>query len=223
MTVGGGGSAPKSRVDTAYRRLREAIIGGEFAPGTPLRHSELTEAFGVSLIPIREAIRKLEVERLVDSVPNKGARVASISLDDVRDVYATRIVLEAEALRRAWPNLDREAIEEVRRIRREMVDRVRRDDPRFYELHRRVHFSLYEPSRSPWLLHLIEILWSHTERYRRLAARLKTFVDEGRDLHGVVIDAIADGDLESATEALRRDLERTANLILEAYEGHDGA
>ena len=84
--------------------LRDAIIDGEFPPGSPLRHNELTNAFGVSLIPIREAMRKLEVERLVDSTPNKGARVASVSLDDVRDVYQTRIALETEALRRAWPN-----------------------------------------------------------------------------------------------------------------------
>jgi DNA-binding GntR family transcriptional regulator len=99
-----------------------------------------------------------------------------------------------------------------------MVERVRRDDPRFYDLHRKVHFGLYERSGSPWLVHVIEIVWSHTERYRRLAAKLRNFVDEGADLHGVVLDAIAAGHVEKATEALRRDLERTANLIVEAYE-----
>lgn len=211
-----------SRVDAAYQKLREAIIDGEYPPGSPLRHSELTDAFGVSLIPIREAIRKLEVERLVDSVPNKGARVAPISLEDVQDVYATRVVLESEALRRAWPRLDREALEEVRGLRAAMVERVRRDDRQFYDLHRQVHFGLYERSGSPWLVHMIEILWSHTERYRRIAARLRTFVDEGADLHGVVLDAIEGGDLEAATEALRRDLERTADLIFDAYQEEAG-
>lgn len=209
-----------TRVDTAYRRLRQAIIDGDFEPGAPLRHSELVEAFGVSLIPIREAIRKLEVERLVDSVPNRGARVAPISLDDVQDVYATRIVLECEALRRAWPRLDEQHLAEIRKLRDRMVEQVRREDPRFYDLHRRVHFGLYERSNSPWLIHLIEILWSHTERYRRLAARLKTFVDEPTDLHGRILEAAEAGDLGAAQDALRADLQRTANLILEAYKDH---
>lgn len=209
---------PLSRVASAYNRLREAIIDGEYPPGTPLRHSELVDAFGVSLIPIREALRKLEVERLVDSVPNKGARVAPISLEDVQDVYSTRMLLEAEALRRAWPRLTSDAIAEVRRLRERMVERVHSDDRRLYELHRQVHFGLYERSESPWLVHLIEILWSHTERYRRLAASLTTFVDEEGDLHGVLLDAIEADDPKGAEEALRRDLNRTAGLILEAYQ-----
>jgi GntR family transcriptional regulator, carbon starvation induced regulator len=202
-----------------YRRLRAAIIDGEYAPGAPLRHSELTDAFGVSLIPIREAMRRLEVERLVESIPNKGSRVAPISLEDVRDVYATRVMLEVEALRRAWPRLDAAAVGEIRTLCDNMVERVRRDDPEAYELHRQVHFGLYERSGSPWLVHMIEIVWSHTERYRRLAAKVRRFVDGGADLHGVVLDAVSHGDLEAATDALRRDLERTANLMVAAYEG----
>lgn len=209
---------PISRVDSAYLKLREAIIEGEFPPGSPLRHQELTAAFGVSLIPIREAIRKLEVERLVDSIPNKGARVAPISLDDVNDVYQTRIALETEALRRAWPNLTPEAVDEISEIREKMVDRVRKDDKSFYLLHRSVHFGVYERSDSPWLVHLIEILWSHTERYRHLAAKLDSFVDEGSDLHGKILDAIRLQDREGAEQALRHDLERTAKLMFAAYE-----
>lgn len=218
MASSGPQPTPISRVDSAYRRLREAIIEGEYPPGSPLRHSELTDAFGVSLIPIREAIRKLEVERLVDSIPNKGARVAPISLDDVSDVYQTRIALETEALRRAWPNLTPETIDGISDVREKMVDRVRRDDETFYHLHRRVHFDIYERSGSAWLVHLIEILWSHTERYRRLAARLDSFVDEGSDLHGKILEAIRLGDRKAAEEALRNDLQRTAGLMFTAYE-----
>lgn len=203
--------------------LRDAIIDGEFPPGSPLRHNELTNAFGVSLIPIREAMRKLEVERLVDSTPNKGARVASVSLDDVRDVYQTRIALETEALRRAWPNLTPEVVDEISEVRERMVERVRRDDETFYDLHRQVHFDLYERSESTWLVHLIEILWSHTERYRRLAAKLDSFVDEGTDLHSKLLEAVRSRDLEAAEDALRNDLQRTARLMFDAYEKREAA
>ena len=209
--------SPVSRVEEVYQRLREAIVDGDYPPGAPLRHQDLTDVFGVSLIPIREAIRKLEVERLVESVPNKGARVASISAAEVEDVYATRIVLEQQALRLAMSNIDGEELDRVRGLRQEMESMVRRDNPAFYELHRRVHFSIYECSRSPWLLHMIEILWSHTERHRRLAARVRSFVDVGDDQHGRIIDAIEAGDAEGAVEALRLDLTRTSTLVVDAY------
>jgi DNA-binding GntR family transcriptional regulator len=210
-------SAVVSRVERAYQGLRQAIIDGDFPPGSPLRVERLTRTYGVSLVPIREALRKLEVERLVEAIPNKGVRVAAISLDDLRDVYATRITLELEAIRQAWPGMDPRFVKEVRAVRKRMVEALDRADPiAAYELHRQIHFAIYERARSPWLMHLIEIMWSHTERYRRLVARLGTFIDEGRDLHGRIIDAIADHDLEAASEALQRDLERTPNLILAA-------
>ena len=85
-----------------------------------------------------------------------------------------------------------------------------------YELHRRLHFAIYERSDSPWLVHLIDILWNHTERYRRMVARVATFLDEDHDLHGEVLDAFAEGDLQQAGDALRRDLGRTRDLILAA-------
>lgn len=210
-------SAVVSRVEMAYQVLRQAIIDGDFPPGSPLRVDRLSRTYGMSLIPIREALRKLEVERLVEAIPNKGVRVAAISLDDLRDVYATRVTLELEAIRQAWPGMDRRFVNDVRAVRRRMVDALHQADPTAaYELHRQVHFAIYERAQSPWLMHLIEIMWSHTERYRRLVAKLGTFIDEGRDLHGRILDAIAEGDLEAACGALQRDLERTPNLILAA-------
>ena len=86
-----------------------------------------------------------------------------------------------------------------------------------------MHFAIYELSRSPWLLHLIDILWNHTERYRRTVARVATFLDEGQDLHGRVVDWVAAGQLERASEALRMDLRRTRDLILAASTGELGA
>jgi DNA-binding GntR family transcriptional regulator len=200
-----------------YEKLQTAIISGELAPGTPLRHQELSEAYGVSLIPIREAIRKLEMERLVESFPNRGARVAPISVADLEDAYATRMAIEGEALRKAVDNIRPVHLGRMRSRTERMVSKVQRRDPAFYELHRLIHFEIYELSGSAWLVHTIEILWRHTERYRRLAARMKPFVEVGDDLHGHVLDAIEAGDTEAAVEALHRDLRRTADLVAGAY------
>ena len=211
------GERAVSRVDRVYEELQAAIISGEQAPGTPLRHQELSDAYGVSLIPIREAIRKLEMERLVESIPNRGARVAPISIEDLQDAYATRMAIEGEALRKAVDNIGPAQLAQMRSWRDEMVANVRRRDTAFYELHRRLHFAMYELSGSDWLVHTIEILWRHTERYRHLAARMKPFVEVGDDLHGHVLDAVERGDTEAAVAALHRDLLRTADLVADAY------
>jgi DNA-binding GntR family transcriptional regulator len=209
---------PPSRVDWVFSQLRRAIVNGEFEPGAPLKHNELSKVFGVSLIPIREAIRKLEMEKLVESAPNRGAWVAPITAQEVHDVYSVRILLETHALRRSMPQLTEPEVESMRDIYAQMLALGRRDDERYPDLHRRLHFTLYEKCESPWLLHMIETLWSHTERHRRLAARIVEFAtDLGSDLHGHIIDHVAAGDVDGAVESLERDLSRISDLVASAY------
>jgi DNA-binding GntR family transcriptional regulator len=207
-----------SHVDRAYESIRRAIIEGDYPPGFPLRLHALAREHGVSLIPIREALRRLQVERLVETVPNKGARVANLSIEDVTDAYKTRIVLEVGALREAFPKLDREMIGQAKRVKDEMVKAFKAGDAeRGYQLHRDIHFCLYEQSQSPWLLYLIEILWSHTERYRRLATHLQPSYEYVGEEHAKVLKAIEHGDIEEATEALRLDLQHTSDVIVAAH------
>lgn len=209
---------PPSRVDWVFSQLRRAIVNGEFEPGAPLKHNELSKVFGVSLIPIREAIRKLEMEKLVESAPNRGAWVAPITAQEVHDVYSVRILLETHALRRSMPRLTGPEVDSMRDIYAQMLALGRRDDERYPDLHRRLHFTLYERCESPWLLHMIETLWSHTERHRRLAARIVEFAtDLGSDLHGHIIDHVAAGDVDDAVESLERDLSRISDLVASAY------
>jgi DNA-binding GntR family transcriptional regulator len=213
------GEEPMSRVEWVYSRLRTAIVHGELEPGSPLRYGELSRAFGVSLIPIREAVRKLEMEKLIETEPNKGAWIAPITEADVRDVYAMRTLVEGYALRRAVPNLDPSRVDDIRAIYAQMLALGRRDDPAYYDLHHRLHFSLYEPCESPWAMHIIKTLWGHTERHRRLAARDTDFaIDLAKyDNHGVMIDCAAAGDADGAEEALRRDLSLVPDIVIGAY------
>lgn len=207
-----------SAVERVYRDIRASIISGEYGPGAPLRLQDLTDAHGVSLIPIREALRRLEAERLVDATPNKGARVAAISAVDVEDAYATRILLEEEAIRRGWESLILMDLSGLWEVREEMLDAyARREYARASTAHRELHVSLYAAARSEWLGHLIELLWSHTERCRRVALSLRPSLDPQTDLHGELLDAVSRGDLDGALESLRRDLSRTAELVCTRY------
>jgi DNA-binding GntR family transcriptional regulator len=93
--------------ETVYAALRRAIIEREFDPGEPLTEQDLSRRFGVSRTPVREALAKLERDRLVRVVPKKGAFVRSVSADEVRELYQIREALEALAVRLAAPRLDR--------------------------------------------------------------------------------------------------------------------
>ena len=156
------------------------------------------------------------MERLVESIPNKGTRAAPVSIEDVQDVYATRVLLRSRRCAghgrdstpppsaRSEPPCD------------SMVERVRCNDRQAYDLHRQVHFALYERCGSPWLLHMIEIVWSHTEAIDAWRRR-----SVGSSTMGLTSTAWSwtrsRTAISRAIDALRR-LERTANLMVEAYE-----
>ncbi|HZB03994.1 MAG TPA: GntR family transcriptional regulator, partial [Actinomycetota bacterium] len=110
-----------SAVEHVYRLTRAGILRGEYAPGSPLRMQELAERSGVSAIPVREALRRLEAERLVESVANKGARVAELSFPDLADAYRLRTILEVEAVRLALPSLTDDDLARARALKDEMT------------------------------------------------------------------------------------------------------
>lgn len=211
-------ATPRSstRVEHVYERLRANIVLGHHEPGTPLRLNDLVDEYGVSLIPIREALRRLEVERLVESSPNRGSRVATASIDEVEDAYETRRVLESEALTRAWPHLDREVVDETQRLLDGMFDAFSRGEVgEGADFHRRLHFGIWQRADSTWLGHLIRILWSHTERYRNLALILHAPAPGDDEYHLLLLDAIRRGDLTAALTHTRGELEESRGLVID--------
>lgn len=178
--------------------------------------TELVDEYGVSLIPIREALRRLEVERLVENSPNRGSRVATASIEEVEDAYETRRILESEALRRAWPHLNEEVVDESQALLRDMFDAFAGGDVRRgTECHRRLHFGIWQRANSTWLDHLIRILWSHTERYRNLALILHAPAPAADEYHLLLVDAVRRGDLDAAVTHTREELEESRSLVID--------
>ena len=201
-----------SSVELVYQRTRRAILTGDYAPGSPLRLQELAARNGVSMIPVREALRLLEAEGFIESIPNRGARVASLSMEDMLDVYRTRIVLELEALHQAIPSITPPVLARARKLNNKIVRQFEQKGHAEYEDHRAFHFTLYQPSRSKWLLRLIAIVWDHTERYRRVGASRVT-PESARQEHERILDLIEAGDAAAAVEALRLHLEHSVEAF----------
>lgn len=150
--------ADKTRPATAASHvetvLRKAILSGALAGGTPLRQEALASAFGVSRMPIREALTRLEAQALVSHLPNRGAVVAEISAADAADVTAIRAALEPAALRLSVPRLRQVDLDTAAAV---VEDIDRETDPgRMGELNRRFHMALYGAAGHPRLLALVE-------------------------------------------------------------------
>jgi len=207
---------PISLVDRVLDFVRDRILSGEYEPGARLRLQPLAEESGASLIPVREALRILEAERLVETIPNRGARVAGISREDMEDLYRVRVLLETQAVRESPPMTEEEAKEFA-----EILDQLKEaakagDDTLVLKLHRQYHFGIYERTSSRWLATLIDLLWKHTERYQRLSLPFRHYAADHQ--HRDVLEALSNGDPGTAAEALRVHLETTARLVGDAYQ-----
>ena len=204
----------ESAVERVYRATREAILTGEYPPGFPLKMGEIAARNGVSSIPVREALRRLEAERLVESVVHKGARVADLSFPDLADAYRLRILLEIEAVRLGFPHLTGADLDRMRQLLDDMTRlwRAGRTEEG-HEAHRTFHFLVYEKAGSTWLLHVIGSIWDHTERHRRLAVRWGAEPEDLGRYHEEMLAALVGRDLDKAIEAVRQHFERPLRMI----------
>jgi len=133
---------PRFRTATEYveSTLKEAILTGALPGGTPLRQEDLAAEFGLSRMPIREALRQLEAQALIDFYPHRGAVVTEISAAEGADNYAIRAALEPAALRLSVPNLMADDLKRAREIVDEMD--AESGQSRLGELNRRFHMTL---------------------------------------------------------------------------------
>jgi DNA-binding GntR family transcriptional regulator len=209
-----------SSVDRVHQALRERILSGQYAPGSRLILKRLSQEHGLSFIPIREAMQRLEAERLVVTETNRGARVAEISIADMRDIYETRVVIEQHAIREAIPRMGADALDRANHALTEMQERFDAGDERAaFVAHERFHFTLYESAGSPWTMHVIRQLWASAGRYLRLAATVRPAPAEFVAEHRAIYEAVAAGDIDLAVERLTENLRTTERLLTETYQG----
>jgi len=193
----------------ALEELREAIILGDLKPGTPLRLDDLAQALGMSISPIREAVRQLEALGLAKHVPHQGARVLPFDVDDLRDLFEVRLVLESLAVRRAAARMSPEELATARgHLARLDATRLAGDVLGAMRAHTDFHFCLYDASGSPWLPQMIRPAWDRSERFRpALFSAAGELQDKHRKIDGRLLDACDDHDSEAAAAALYEHLE----------------
>jgi DNA-binding GntR family transcriptional regulator len=211
--VGGGAVRHRTMAEAALERLREAIIMGELTPGTPLRLEDLARQLGMSISPIREAVRQLEALGLAEHVPHHGAKVMRLDVEELRELFSIRLALEGIAVRRAAELLE-PAVAKTARASLDAYDEARRrgDVRNAVRAHRAFHFALYEAARSPWLLRLIRPAWDSCERYRPVLLAKGALQDRHEELDGELLEACTAHDADRAAAALRAHLELATDI-----------
>lgn len=199
--------------------LRRAILNGQFKPGDTLNETDLAEQLGTSRGPIREALRILNTEGLAETVPYHGTRVRSFARRDIEELYSMRVLLETFAVRRI---IDEKLLDEITSLRdayNHMMQAARADDlQQLNGADRDFHDTLIQLSDH----HLLESLWQMVAmRIQQVMAINNRRFDNLQEIasnHLNIIQAIEDGDTDTACDLLRDHIVSAGDLVVEGWQ-----
>lgn len=197
--------------------LRQRILAGTYSEGTPLRQDALAAELGVSRIPVREALRQLEVEGLVTLTPHHGAVVSSLSIADIEELFDLRALIESDLLRHAVPRLtaaDYSRADEL--LDRFQIALTAGDVAVWGDLNWRLHSTLYVAAGRPRALAIVENLHRHAERYMRMQLALTQGQTRANDEHRAIVAACRTSDADRAGRLLTDHI-RCAGKALVAF------
>jgi DNA-binding GntR family transcriptional regulator len=205
---------PQTTPQHALDWLRAAIVSGDLRPGRRIAQEDVAERIGISVAPVREALRVLEQEGQVTYLPRRGYFVTELRIADLEEIYALRRVLEARAARHALPTIDDNARERLALAARDCVDAAYAGDVAAgLEANRRFHFAILETPDQPHTARLIRQLWDSTEAYRALYYNSADERAAAADAHDRIMDAVAGRDADRLVAEMDAHRERALAVL----------
>lgn len=202
---------PKATPDEIAAELRAEMLRGAWEPGKSLRQDEIAARFGVSRVPVREALRSLCAEGLAIWRAQRGFTVAQLKPDEARELLEIRAVLEIQALRWAFENIDKATLEQAKAAleRAEATESI----DAWSDLNAVFHQTLLEPCGRPMLLEMIGQLNNRVDRYIRLLILRGDYRDQAEAEHRAILAAAAAKNVEAAALLLTQHIEGTAGWL----------
>ena len=209
-----------SLADKAYHEIRGLIVSLELAPGALIDERELIERLEIGRTPVREALRRLAHERLVEVYPRRGMFVTTVDVRDLARLCEVRAVLEPEAARLAAERATKLDLEGINALLDELLDPRRRDDRALIDLDERIHRTIYRTSHNQLLEETLEWYYTHALRIWMLALDRTRTLQSAVLEHHELLDAIARGKGERAAQLMRAHVEHfeqaMRDVLLEA-------
>lgn len=205
--------------EVVFETLREAIINGTLKPGDRLMELQLAEQMGVSRTPVREAIRKLELEGFVAMVPRKGAYVSDISVKDVVDIFEVRAALEGLAAGLAAERITEEELDDLEKTLFETSEIISGDDINaIVESDNNFHEIIYRASRNQRLTSIITLLHEQIQRFRATSLAMPGRTKNAIEEHKKIVEAISERNVELAQTLAREHIENAEQSFLRALQ-----
>lgn len=212
-------AAHRSAQNSVYESLRKAIVDNTLAPGTPLRATDLAQRLGVSPTPVREALIRLVSDRLAVGRPNRGVVVAPLSVEDVRNLYDIRSVVEGLAAARAAERIDAAGLARLRQTVEDMgrllaAGRLRALIARNRDFHETIHAACGNPP----LEELLRGLLDRTQRFRNLCVDMGDRLEQAHREHIAVLDPLERRDGALAEARMRANIRAAGAAVARHIE-----
>lgn len=227
MPDSGGNETPRPerpRYDDVVSGIRDMIVEGELAPGPRISERALCERFGVSRTPLREALKVLASEGLVELTPNRGARVIRMTEADARDMFEVMGTLEGLAGELAAARITAEEIAEIKALHYQMaLHHARRELMPYFRLNQEIHRKIFEIGRNPTLINIYRGLAGRIRRPRYLANISPTRWAEALKEHEAILAALEARDGQALGRILKDHLRKTGETVLQALREEAGS
>lgn len=183
-----------------FSRIREDILSGNYHKNDELKETVIASQLGVSRTPVREAFRQLELEGLIQVIPNKGAYVTGITKKDIRDIYMVRSMLEGLCARLATENINSVLIKQMEdNIELTEFHNMKGNNEKIFELDNKFHELLYEAAESKILLHVMKDLHEYVQRVRKITLSTQRAIASTGE-HKDIVEAIKERDAKKAEQ-----------------------
>lgn len=196
--------------------IRDAIYRNELLPGQQLQQEELAVKFGISRIPVRDALRQLQGEGLVELFPNRGAFVSNPGVEELKEVFELRILLETHALRLAVPNFTKADLELCASLLGRLESIANRAD--WSRTDQEFHAALYAPAKQPKTLALIDQLRGTVNRFYYLYLSPESYGEDSLKEHRQILRACQKRDADGAVKALEKHLKGALTEVQEVTD-----
>lgn len=204
--------------ERAYRIIKDKIIRCEYMPGDFLNEKSLIEEIGASRTPIREALNKIEQENLVKIIPKRGVVVSEITMKDISEIFQVRECVEPYVIKTSLHFFDEGILREFRRRFDRLGPRENPEDYNdFYEVDSEFHMYLISVCKNKFFTHTMEHVYIQNQRVRLIIGKIGYRLENQRNEHITLIDALLTHDEEKAVKAITDHIEQSKAIAFQTF------
>lgn len=204
-----------------FSKIRDNILTGKYSAGEKLTENTISIEFGVSRTPVREALKQLELEGLVENIPNRGAYVLGFSLQDIQDIYGLRKAVEIVAIKWAIERISTEEIQELQEAYDLMeLYTIKKDAEKMLQTNTRFHETIYKATHSRFLEQILKYYQFYIMKTRKVALTQEYYLEKVLEEHKMILEAIYEKDIKKGEMAMEVHL---SNSQLRAETGYNSS